>query len=494
MRAAKAASDRHEEIVRKLELERAQLDEAEARRARLADALLFETPGSRVDVFARSRRGTIDARLRRFELAGPDPVASYREFVRDTAGMGPAGQVGLALRAIWGFPAQRRLLLWAIIAILVGLGVSMLPGEAVLGAIPSQAAPVAGWIRDHAGLFDSAARILYLLAALAVLLNLWRAVGLSSLLFRGARLLNQDLRDRRRDLEARIARLSQRVTALSADAEAAARQAEAAMRRAGGKAQTRAPGPDFIEAGHGAAFGARAFLTALGDKIGKGPGAPDRIVFLVDNIDALPLSAAANWIAAAHDATGSGAVAVLAFDPARLVEPLGGPREARRRFGRWLQAVVNLPSRMGVESERLVARLLSFDSPPTVASIDARAATALSEPLSTSEGALLTALAPLFASSPRDAKTFLNAYRLARASSVPRPVMALMQAVAFADDTTRATMAQELAGSVGVLRDVPAPEALARAIRAARAASNGEIQVADARAADAVARRYALSV
>src|SRR6202007_3104919 len=53
LRAAKAASDGPDEISRKLEAERLKRDEVEARRARLADALLYETPGSRVDVFAR---------------------------------------------------------------------------------------------------------------------------------------------------------------------------------------------------------------------------------------------------------------------------------------------------------------------------------------------------------------------------------------------------------------------------------------------------------
>ena len=69
-RAASAASDRHDDLVRKLEAERTQRDEVEAKRARLADALAFDTPGSRIDVFARAHRGTIEARLRRFGLAG----------------------------------------------------------------------------------------------------------------------------------------------------------------------------------------------------------------------------------------------------------------------------------------------------------------------------------------------------------------------------------------------------------------------------------------
>ena len=71
-RAARAASDRHDDLVRNLETERSQRDDIEAKRARLADTLAFDTPGSRIDVFARARRGTIEAQLRRFGFAGAD--------------------------------------------------------------------------------------------------------------------------------------------------------------------------------------------------------------------------------------------------------------------------------------------------------------------------------------------------------------------------------------------------------------------------------------
>jgi CO/xanthine dehydrogenase Mo-binding subunit len=105
---------------------------------------------------------------------------------------------------------------------------------------------------------------------------------------------------------------------------------------------------------------------------------------------------------------------------------------------------------------------------------------------------LLAALAPLAAHSPRDAKRFLNAYRLARCSNLPRPVMALMQAAAFADDNARASLRDRLAYGSGELTDVPGPPALIEAIRAARGANNGSIPIEDARAAAEIADRYAL--
>ncbi len=497
LRAAKAASDRHDEIVRKLEAERSKRDEVEARGARLPDALLYETPGSRVDVFARSRRGAIDSRLRRFELAGSDAGVSYRDLVRDMASMGAGGRAGAALRSVWAYRGQRRLLFWAIVAFVLGFIIRMLQRETTVSTIRGlapQLEAVADWISTHGDWFGRLAAMLWILGALALALNLFRAVSFSGLVLRGTRLLNHDLRDRRRDLETRAGRLNQRIAALSTDAEAAAKVAEAAARRAGGKAQARAPGPDFLEANQGAAAAARAFLAALGERIGLGADAPNRLVFVIDNLDALRPEAAIGWIDAAHGVIGAGSAGVLALDPARLVYPLGGPREARRRFDKWLQVVVNLPGSAGLDGERLVARLLASDGQAAPTPVDAKIATTFVEPLSSSETALLTALAPLVAHSPRDAKRFLNAYRLARCSNVPRPVIALMQAVTFADDDVQTAMRSRLAGGPGDIGEIEGPDSLVNAVKSARAANNGAISVADARIAADVARRYALSL
>ena len=121
-RAARAASDRHDDLVRKLEAERSQRDDVEAKRARLADALLFETPGSRIDVFARARRGTIEARLRRFGLAGSDADASFRNLVRDMSTLGAGARSAVVIRSIWAYGSQARLLFWAIVAFALAFG------------------------------------------------------------------------------------------------------------------------------------------------------------------------------------------------------------------------------------------------------------------------------------------------------------------------------------------------------------------------------------
>ena len=496
-RAASAASDRHDDLVRKLEAERAQRDEVEAKRARLADALAFDTPGSRLDVFARAHRGTIEAQLRRFGLAGADADSSYRNLARDVSTIGAGGRVGVVTRSIWAYGSQARLLLWGIVAFALAFVLRFLHGQTATDAIErgnDSLKPAGDWVAAHGDWFDRAAQILFILGALAIALNLWRALGFSNLLLRGGRLLTSEVRDRRNDLDSRAARLNQRVAALTAESDAAAKRAEAASQRAGGMASMRTPGPEFLESSHAPSGAAREFLTALGARVGQpaaaGP-ALDRIIVVVDNLDALPPAAAIGWIDAAQGVMGPGCIGLLAFDPARLSGALGGAREARRRLGKWLQVTVNLPARKDADGEVVVARLLSAGAQPAAAP-DAAIATALMEPLSSAETTLLAALAPLAAHSPRDAKRFLNAYRLARCSNSPRPVTALMQAVAFADDDAQAAMLERLADGSGELTEIKGPPALVEAVKAARVANNGAISIEEARAAAETALRYAL--
>ena len=124
----------------------------------------------------------------------------------------------------------------------------------------------------------------------------------------------------------------------------------------------RAPGPEFLEANHAPSGAAREFLTALGVRVGHSAGAgpaPDRLIVVVDNLDALSPAAAISWIDAAQGVIGPGSIGLLAFDPSRLAAALGNPSEARRRLAKWLQVTVNLPARKDADGELVVARLLS---------------------------------------------------------------------------------------------------------------------------------------
>ena len=115
-RAASAASDRHDDLVRKLEAERAQRDEVEAKRARLADALAFDTPGSRS---TSSHALTVAPSKRSCAVSGwqdrtqTRAIAIWRETSRPSA---PAAASGVVIRSIWAYGSQARLLLWGVFA------------------------------------------------------------------------------------------------------------------------------------------------------------------------------------------------------------------------------------------------------------------------------------------------------------------------------------------------------------------------------------------
>ena len=196
-RAARAASDRHDDLVRKLEAERSQRDEVEARRARLADMLAFDTPGSRVDVFARARRGTIEAQLRRFGLAGADADTSYRNLARDMSTLGTGARAAVVVRAIWAYGSQARLLLWESSRSCWPSSFGSCTAKRRLPRLSMEAAlrPAGDWVAAHGDWFDRAAQTLFILGALAIALNLWRALQFSNLLLRGGRLLNIEVRE-----------------------------------------------------------------------------------------------------------------------------------------------------------------------------------------------------------------------------------------------------------------------------------------------------------
>ncbi len=154
-RMARAASDRHDDLVRKLEGERTQRDEVEAKRARLADALAFDTPGSRLDVFARANRGSIEARLRRFGSAGADADSSYRNLARDVSTLGAGSRAGIVIWSIWAYGSQARLLLWGIVAFALAFIFRFLHGDAATSAIEHGSdllsPPEIGWRRMAIG-------------------------------------------------------------------------------------------------------------------------------------------------------------------------------------------------------------------------------------------------------------------------------------------------------------------------------------------------------
>src|SRR5271166_5796406 len=101
---ARAAQEKLDLLRRKLMVERQNLAQTEGRRAALAETLLYDTPGSRVDSYARRLRGAFEPRLRRFGFSG-DSLANFKDLTRDLAETGDLPSRLLACaRAIYAFP------------------------------------------------------------------------------------------------------------------------------------------------------------------------------------------------------------------------------------------------------------------------------------------------------------------------------------------------------------------------------------------------------
>jgi hypothetical protein len=510
--AASKALERHDEARRRLEAERQSRDELEARQARLSDVVLFETPGSRVDAYARASRGRIEARLRRVDFANGEPIANFKDLVRDLAGGGSG--VGVGLRSIWAYSSQTRLLLAAVVFFALALGAAQLRNAAVatwLKGLGAPAAAGADWLTANSDWIGYVVAAFFALGALALALNLWRAFIFAASLLRGARLLNSDVRERSRDLDAALARVNRRISALTIEADTAARHAETAEKRAKSRAPvtpTRGPTPSFLEPASAPQAAARAFLTAL-DKAIAAPvepvapivslespaplAAPRRIVFAIDNLDALPGHDALALIETVHSLLGRAFVALCAFDPASLSSTIGDQARLRERMERLFQIAFNVRGVGAVGGERIVARLLAGAGAPSQPPVDARQS-GLSEPIGSAEAAVLTAIAPLAAATPRAVKRFLNVYRLARIGVANRAALALVLAVEQSDDPqARASLEQLFAeGGDGPLADPAGPQALLAAIRASRASHLGVVTGADIRNAMAAAKRYQL--
>ncbi len=508
LRAAMAASDHHDEIVRRLEAERAQRDDAEARRARLADALLFETPGSRVDVFARTRRGSIDSRLRRFDLAGfgrrrelPRPCPGRREHEpRRPIGRRAAWDLGLS------GPAQAHLLGGR--RIRSRLRCASHPRPAGAGrdpgrrterepSSPNSTSKATDWVEEP--------RLLVRDGRQGPLRPRRPCAGAEPLA--GDR-LRQPAAARRPTPQPRRPRPPPRPRQSRCTAQPAGRgdlsgrrgrgqaggggrptrRRQGANPRAGTGLPRLAPQPrrlgariprsarraDGPEPGAGRARAAdlrRSTISTPCRQRRRSPGSTRR------RAQSAP-ARSASWRSIRR-----GSSAPSAVRPRRGAGSTSGCRSS--------SACPDAPESTANDWSHACWR--ATGSRRRRRSIR-RSRSALAEPLSSAEATLLTALAPLAANSPRAAKRFLNAYRLARCAYVPRPAVALMQAVAFADDETQAAMRRRLASGGGDLEPVDGPDALVRAVKSARAANGGALTVADARAADAVARRYALSL
>ncbi len=402
--ALREANDKLDESRRRLDGERRALDDAGSRRARLIETVLYETSGSAVDAYARSNRAGLERRFAGFGIGG-DAVRSFKDFVLATAGSG--GKLSLALRSLHAFKGQTKLIVFAILLVAtgIGLGIAIEAREAWLASLrggPQAGAGVATWMEAHIGLLATARTAAFVLAALCVAANLWRATAFLKPIFRGTTLLEGDLDGRRRDLDGLYAHQTKRVDALDGDVERQTREVSEAERRAGGRAD---PSPFEPSAGGTAQAVFAALAAAVAREPGKGPAAPQRILLSLDHLDAVASERARDILEALRRSVGSGTVAMVAVDPSRYEAAPG-----------LLERCIDLPVRIPAPEEPgvLVARLLGrAEGAAPATKLDAKAS-ALDAPFGEAEAEMLAGVAPLAGQTPRALRRFVGLYRLAR--------------------------------------------------------------------------------
>ncbi len=518
--AARLAAERVDALRRTLDAERQGLDDLAARRARLAETVLFDAAGSRVDTYARSHRALIEARLRAFGLPTSDPMQTFKQLVRESAeASGPASRTRMMLRSLWGFPGQGKLLAAAIALAVLGAAANF--GAAHqdslsnwLSASGDRFAALSDWGRSHLAWLQPLSQAAFGLAGLALLALVVRAIRFLGPILRGASLLQGDLDGRRRDLDGLLAHQTRRVDALAAEVEAAARNAEATERRVGARRSagisdhSAALANELFGAGSSTDDAASAFFGALssamerhraprevGDEQGPA-GVPDRIVVAIDHLDRLPGPVAVAFLAAAHRLLARPhIVTLIALERGQIASALAedDPALASSRLDRVIQLSYDLGAELRSPAS-LVDLMLEPPKAPGLAPGDA-ARTALDRPLQGFEIELLKGLSAFAGATPRAIKRFVNAYRVARADArltPDNPASLACLAWALALDGTSA--GSELAFAEDAFDQgrlaIDEGSELGRAFAVAQGAVGQPIGVADARRGTSVARSF----
>lgn len=425
--AASEALERLDLSRRKLEAEKRALDDTGVRRVRLVATLLHETPGSQIDSYTRANQPRIKSLFSRLGIAG-DPLLAFKEMVGSVAGAdGAARRRGFVLRAFFAFRGQTKLLVAAALLFLAGAGLGVAFDQqaawlAWLRATESSVA-AANWLEAHSDWLSTLQELVFLGAALALGVNVWRGFQLLRFVFRGADLLRGDLDVRRREMNELLAFQTRRVEALAAEVGTLSRRAAEAERRAGDPhahtAVLTEPAPFAIDTAVQQAQTFAGFVSAAIGRggqtnAGKSDAAPRRIIVAIDHLDAVPASRGRDILGSARSLFKQGFVVMIAADSAKLAGPAGEPTPG---LDTWIQ----VPFQIGELAARanyaaLVGQILSGQAAaePCPRDTSLSAISALDQPLSAAETRLLASLAPLAGSSARALKRFVNLYRLTR--------------------------------------------------------------------------------
>jgi len=418
---AREAQEALGEARQRLDTERQTLHELNGRNARLADTVLFESAGSRVDSYARKIRGTLEPRLRSFGFEASDPLAAFKTLVRDVADTrGVFPRLGGFLRSLWAFKGQTKLLVFAVLSLALAWAAGFAAKtetvwSANLKAWPDNLQPVANYLISHADWLHTLQAGLLGLTILLVVWNFWRAMRFFLPISHGVGLLRSDVSARKRDIDGLLAHQTQRVGNLSQEVEVVAKRASEAQARArAGRANQTATVPTFaIPSGQDAV--AVEFLRSVNEIIAhrdnakskSSSAAPQRLVVSFEGFDHLNAAEQLAFEAELQDILkGAAFASILTVGNAMLSAAS-------------VQRMVQIPYDLGKrgfsrDQGRLIASLLEPDTKPDVIGIDPKLSV-YDAPLSQKEISLLNALAEWVGPAPRNIKRFINLYRVARA-------------------------------------------------------------------------------
>jgi hypothetical protein len=493
---ARSLSETLDNARRRLDAERQARDEAETRRARLVESILYDSGGSRVDAYARAHRASIESALAAFGFVKDDPLAAYKGLVHTLAEAGGTGARWLAsLRALWGYTGQGKRIAWTIVFLLLAWGVGALRDSTgwldPLNNGGDTLQNAANGIRAHLGWFDLVRKGFLLAAALCVLSLAWRAIRFQAPLLRGAALLDSDVEARRSEIDNLVAHHAQRVEALAAESDAIARRAAEAERRAGAAAPVKAP-PTFLASASAPDQSRRAFIAAVAAQAGQNARAPGRILVTLDDLDQLAPAAALDLLERMRAMLDGRAFAmVAAFDPARIVNDVP---DARDRLLRVVQVPLHVEPRKSVWRDVIgaLAAPRAAAKPPALNP----AQSPLDMPIDETEQKLLAGLALLAGPSPRGVKRFVNLYRLGRhdaAEDLAAFALMLALSIGGTPDEAAAVDAAIAAGEGNTpLRREGLPPRLLSALDTILALQGHSMSTGEAIRAKALAARWAL--
>lgn len=499
--AARVASERLIELRRRLDAERQGLRELSGRRARLAETVLYQAGSSRIDAWARANRGRIESRLRAFGFESGDPVATYKDLVRDVSdNRGLAGRAGAFLHAMWAFRGQARLLALAVVLVALAwaLGLADQTRSAWLGWINEQGElgqNTAAWLQAQIGVLAGLRTLSLWAAAGCMALNAWRASRFVSPLFRGVTLLEADMDAAQREIDSMIGNQTRLVDDLASQADAQARRTEEAERRAAaGSIRRNDDASPFEVAESDVRRQARRFLQTVAQEAARGGGL-DRVIVAIDDLDTLsPANAAAFLDETALLLAKSPFVVVFAADGGRLAQGWGP--EGASRLARRAQIGVRIDAASSKDYARLVRSLLA--PPEATAEADHEVKASIwDRPVSPEETELLQKLAPLAGRGPSDVAQFIFVYRLARARAASWPALAFALALDIGGtDDERASIAKAVANADpdAALEPSGQPARIADALAAACALETGGLKTKQVREAIAIAAAHSLAV